>query len=144
MTTSSAQQTWQPPSEVSRDEIVAASNEVLARPELAIDEREDYFTVSSLGLDWDIGCYVVAPRAASDHDVGPDGKRIGVFLLHGGGGDHRGKAKMARFLASRFGYSVACMIYPGHLWFDNPSHEWPGDTINPDGSVRTPRWTRDG
>ncbi|MCC6177319.1 MAG: hypothetical protein IT305_18625 [Chloroflexi bacterium] len=132
---------WSPPSQVSRDEIVAASRSVLARPERTIEEREDLFRIQALGLDWDVGCVVVAP-AAEDAAVGPDGRRIGVFLLHGGGGDHRSKVPMARFLARRFGYTVACMTYPGHLYLDDPSHDWPGDTIEPDGSVRTPVWLR--
>jgi hypothetical protein len=135
---------WRPPAEVSREEIVEASRAVLARPEREIAEREDLFTIQSLGLAWDVGCLVIGPADPSQQAVGADGRRVGVFLLHGGGGDHRSKARMARFLASRFGYAVACMTYPGHLWLDDPSHDWPGDTINPDGTVRTPRWTRDG
>ncbi|MCC7368708.1 MAG: hypothetical protein IT306_09810 [Chloroflexi bacterium] len=137
-------QVWRPPASVSREEIVRASNEVLARPDRDISERTDVFTLQSLGLPWDVACAVVAPSDPAHQALGADGKKIGVFLLHGGGGDHRSKVPMARFLARKFGYSVACMTYPGHFAFDTPNHEWPGDTINPDGTVRTPRWTRDG
>ena len=45
---------------------------------------------------------------------------------------------MAPLLASKFGYKVASMTYPGHLYLHDPSRDWPGDTINPDGTVRTP------
>jgi hypothetical protein len=50
---------------------------------------------------------------------------------------------MAEFLASKLGYKVAAMSFPGRLYLYNESHDWPGDTINPDGTVRTPIWHRD-
>jgi hypothetical protein len=50
---------------------------------------------------------------------------------------------MARLIASKLGWRVAVMSYPGHFSFDTENHDWPGDTINPDGSVRTPLWLRD-
>ena len=34
------------------------------------------------------------------------------------------------------------MTFPGRLYFDDPSRDWPGDTIKPDGTVRTPMWLR--
>ncbi len=45
-------------------------------------------------------------------------------------------------LASRFGYRVVSGTFPGRFHFDDPDHDWPGDTIEPDGSVRTPVWKR--
>src|SRR5258708_28159046 len=34
------------------------------------------------------------------------------------------------------------MTFPGGLYLDDPSRDWPGDTIRPDGSARTPIWQR--
>jgi hypothetical protein len=34
------------------------------------------------------------------------------------------------------------MTFPGRLNFDDPARDWPGDTFNGDGSVRTPKWKR--
>jgi hypothetical protein len=83
---------------------------------------------------------VYEPADPASAAVGADGRRVGVFLLHGGGGDHRGKDRMARFLASKFGWKVVTLTYPGNLYLLDPSRDWPGDTINPDGSARTPLW----
>ena len=35
------------------------------------------------------------------------------------------------------------MTYPGRLYLPSPSRDWPGDTINADGTVRTPIWKHD-
>ena len=133
---------WEPPVEIPREEIVRISDEVLARADRPSVAREEIFRISVLGLDWDIGGMVYEPEDPTRIAVGADGKKVGIFLLHGGGGDHRGKDKMGRFLASKFGYKVATMTYPGHLYLLDPSRDWPGDTINPDGTVRTPIWKR--
>jgi acetyl esterase/lipase len=135
--------TWRPPAEVSRDEIVAASDDLLNRPDLPIVERADIFRLSALGLDWDISSKLFEPERPADVPRGPDGKRVGMFLLHGGGGDQRGKEPMARLIASKLGWRVAVMSYPGHYQFDTPNHDWPGDTLNKDGTARTPLWLRD-
>jgi len=134
---------WEPPVEVGRDELVRISADVLSRPQSEISAREEIFRISVLGLDWDIGGMVYAPADPAEVAVGPDGRRVGVFLLHGGGGDHRKKDRMARFLSATFGYRVATMTYPGNLYLLNESHDWPGDTINPDGTARTPLWKAD-
>jgi hypothetical protein len=34
------------------------------------------------------------------------------------------------------------MTFPGRLYLDDPSRDWPGDTIRPDGTVRTPIWRK--
>ena len=139
----SATTTWDPPWEMTRDEIVRNSDEVLSRPDLAITNTEDVFRIRVLGLDWDIGGRVYQPEDPSRVPTGADGKKIGVFLLHGGGGDHRSQEPLATLLASKFGYKVATMTYPGHLYLLDPSRNWPGDTINPDGTARTPLWQVD-
>jgi hypothetical protein len=128
---------------MAREEIIRVSEEVLSRPERPISVREDLFRISVLGLDWDIGGMVYEPGDVADMASGADGKNVGIFLLHGGGGDHRGKDAMGRFLASRFGYKVATMTYPGHLYLLDPSRDWPGDTLNGDGTARTPLWNVD-
>ena len=135
--------TWAPPAEVSRDEIVAASEELLGRPDIPTVERPDIFRLSTLGLDWDISSKRFEPVDPTNVPLGPDGKRIGLFLLHGGGGDQRAKEPMARLIASKLGWRVAIMSYPGHFSFDTDNHDWPGDTINADGSIRTPLWLHD-
>lgn len=135
--------TWEPPAELARDEIVELSDRVLARPEIPIKATDDVFRLSVLGLDWDIGGTVYTPEDESAIPRGADGKRVGLFILHGGGGDHRGKDKMARFLAARFGYKVVTISYPGNLYLLDSSRKWPGDTINPDGTARTPLWNVD-
>src|SRR5687767_11736822 len=104
-----AQTTWDPPQEITRDEIVRASEDVLARPDIPITNVEDIFRIHVLGMDWDIGGRVYQPEDPSRIPTGADGKKIGVFLQHGGGGDHRGQEPMATLLASKFGYKVATM-----------------------------------
>ena len=71
---------------------------------------------------------------------GADGKRIGIFLLHGGSGDYKSMEPMAKLFAAKFGCKSVAMTFPGRLYLDDPSRDWPGDTIHPDGSVRTPIW----
>jgi hypothetical protein len=135
--------TWEPPAELARNRIIELSDEVLSRPDLQIDAREDLFRIGVLDLEWDVGGMVYEPADPNATAVGADGKRVGIFLLHGGGGDHRGKDRMARFLASKYGYKVVTMTYPGNLYLLDPSRDWPGDTINSDGSARTPLWNVD-
>jgi hypothetical protein len=135
--------TWEPPAQLDRDQIVRASDEVLGRPDIPLDVREEIFRITALELDWDIGGKVYEPRDPSQVPVGPDGKRIGVFLLHGGGGDHRGMEPLALLLAGKLGWKVATMTYPGQLYLLDPSRNWPGDTINADGTARTPIYLRE-
>jgi hypothetical protein len=135
--------TWEPPATFSREEIRQASDVVLAMPDLPIKVREDIFRIRVLDLDWDIGGDVFEPEDPTRIARGADGKRVGVFLQHGGGGDHRGQRPMAQLLASKFGFKVASLTYPGHLYLYDESRDWPGDTINPDGTARTPIYNVD-
>ncbi|MFI5267652.1 MAG: hypothetical protein ACHQ7M_09785 [Chloroflexota bacterium] len=135
--------TWEPPAEVSRQDIVRSSDEVLSRSDLDLDVREEIFRISVLGLDWDIGGNVYQPRDPARVPRGADGRKIGAFLLHGGGGDHRGMEPLALLLAAKLGWKVATMSYPGQLYLSDASHDWPGDTINPDGTARTPIYLRE-
>ena len=133
---------WEPPSVITREEIVVASKEILARKPLTIQETSRVFTITELGLAWDIGYTVYEPQEAAAVPTTPDGRRAGFFLLHGGSSDYRFMAPLARLLAGAFGYKVTSMTYPGRLNFDAPGHNWPGDTINPDGTIRMPIWLR--
>jgi hypothetical protein len=134
---------FEPPTKVSRGEIIETSEAVLAMPDVEIQETEDIFRLPVLGMDWDMGVMVYAPEDTSKIPSGADGKRIGVFLLHGGAGDYKAMEVLARLLAGKFGYKVVSMTYPGRLYLLDPSRDWPGDTINADGTVRTPIWQKE-
>jgi len=131
---------WEPPQAVPRERIVALSEDVLSRPELAYERSEDIVRVHSLGMDWDLGTVVYRPADDGDARIGADGRRVGILLLHGGSGDFKHMEPLSRLLVSRFGYTVLAMTLPGRFNFNDPSRDWPGDTINPDGTVRTPIW----
>ena len=128
---------------VSKSEIVNLSEEVLAMTDIPVRSREVVHRISALGMDWDIAASVHEPEDPDRIPVGPDGKKIGLFVLHGGGGDHRGKNEFSLFLASKFGYKVVNMSYPGKYNLQSPNGDWPGETMNADGSVRTPIYLKD-
>ena len=116
--------------------------DVLARPDAELTEQEDIFTIEVAGLEWDIGAVVYHPADPARIARGADGKKVGIFLLHGGAGDFKTMATRARLLASKFGYRVVSGTFPGRFYFDDPSRDWPGDTVLADGTVRTPIWKR--
>jgi len=130
----------QPPENLTRDEVIARSRAVLAKRDLALRQSEDIFRIHALGLDWDLGVTVYEPSDPSQVARGADGKKIGVFLLHGGSGDYKSMEPIALLFAKKFGCKAVAMTFPGRLYLDDPSRDWPGDTINADGSVRTPIW----
>jgi hypothetical protein len=134
---------WEPPAEVSREEIIHISHAVVAQPDIKIKRKEDIFRIRVLEMEWDIGVMLYEPEDPSKIPAGPDGKKIGIFMLHGGAGDYRVMEPFALMLAGKFGYKVASMTYPGRLYLLDSSRNWPGDTVYPDGSVRTPIWKRD-
>ena len=134
---------WEPPTRISREEIVKASKSVLGVPDIKMKKNEDIFRIQVVGLEWDMGVMVYEPADASKIPVGPDGKKIGMLLLHGGSGDYRSMEKLAILLATKFGYKIVSMTYPGRLYLQSPDRNWPGDTIHPDGTVRTPIWKKD-
>lgn len=133
---------FRPTAFIARNDVLATSRKVLARKDIPVREREDIFRIRSLGLDWDIGVRVYEPRAKARIARGADGKRVGCFLLHGGAGDYKSMAVIARLFAAKFGFKVVAMTYPGRLYLDDDSRDWPGDTVNPDGTVRTPIWRK--
>ena len=139
---SSAQAGWDPPAKVSREECVKFSQVMKSLPEIKVRQKEDIFRIHVVGMDWDLGVMVYEPEDVSKIPRGADGKKVGFFLLHGGSGDFRSMEKLAHLLTGRYGYKVVSMTYPGRLYLEDPSRRWPGDTINPDGTVRTPIWKK--
>lgn len=130
-----------PPQHVSLAEITQSSVEVLARPNRSIAQFEDILRIESMGLEWDVGFMVYEPvdgQIATD----PQGRKIGIFLLHGGSADYRDVEPLARMLAEKFGFKVLSGTFPGRLYLPDETRRWPGDTISVDGSVRTPIWLR--
>ena len=140
MATTLSDATWRPPEEVTREQCLAESEAVLAMPDIPLKEHEDLFRIQAVGLDWDIGAQIYEPEDPAKICVGADGKKVGIYLLSGGDGDFKTMVPVARLLAGKFGMKVATMTYPGRLYLDDPSRHWPGDTINPDGTIRTPIW----
>jgi len=133
---------WTPPVEYSREEVIAISDRLLAQPDIPLKQTEDIFRIHEVGLDWDMGCMVYEPKDPSQVAVGADGKKIGIFLLHGGSGDYKSMEAIAKLYAGKFGHKAVAMTFPGRHYFDSPTRDWPGDTINKDGTVRTPIWLR--
>ena len=138
----STQKGWTPIDLLPREDVIAMSDGVLARPARKVEDREDIFRIAALGLDWDIGVRVYEPQPASDITRGADGKKVGIFLLHGGAGDYKSMERFALLFAEKFGFKVVTMTFPGRLYLDDPSRDWPGDTFNADGTVRTPIWLK--
>ncbi|MEE2821957.1 MAG: hypothetical protein VYA53_03145 [Acidobacteriota bacterium] len=134
---------WSPSSVISREEILSDSQTILTMPTLPLRVEEDIFRIRALEMDWDMGAMVYEPEDISRIPTGPDGNKIGVFILHGGASDHRSRDELARMLAGKFGFKVVSMSYPGRLYLLDASRNWPGDTINPDGTVRMPIWNKD-
>ena len=133
-------ETYQPPERIERDEIIAASDEMLGTPDIPFTETETVFRINVADMDWDIGVMVYEPEDADRIPAGADGRKVGVFLTHGGAGDWRSVEPLARLLVAKLGYRIASMTYPGRLYLPDPSRDWPGDTLHADGTVRTPIW----
>jgi hypothetical protein len=126
----------------SNPELVQISKKVLAMPDVPFKTHEEIIRIHSVGMDWDIASMVYEPNDLSKVPTGADGKKVGLFMLHGGSSDHRSLDKFARFLVSKFGYKIVAMSYPGRLYLGDESRDWPGDTMTTGGAVRTPNWLR--
>ncbi len=131
---------WEPQKEFTKSEILAIDNVVRSMPDIATTEQEDIFRIRELGFDWDIGVVRHAPGDPGQRRRGADGKFTGFLLLHGGAGDFKSMAPLARLLSGKFGYTALAMTFPGRHNFADASRDWPDDTMMPDGSVRTPIW----
>jgi len=135
-------QSWEFIPKLSREEIVRISDQLLEQPDIPLKQTEDIFRVDVVGLEWDMGVMVYEPENPAKVARGADGKKIGIFLLHGGAGDFKSMEPMAKTYAGKFGHKAVAMTFPGRLYFDDPSRDWPGDTIREDGTVRTPIWRK--
>jgi predicted alpha/beta hydrolase family esterase len=137
---------YKPPSNVPIDDIVSASNDVLNRPDIPLrgDKAyvEDIIRFETAEMQWDVGMSVHEPADDAAIAVGADGKKVGIFLLHGGSGDFKSMQRQARMLSQKLGYKVVSMSYPGRHAFHTESRDWPGKNLRDDGSVRTPIWLR--
>ena len=131
---------FEPPERIERADIIRDSDAVLAMPDIPYSETETVFRINVAEMDWDIGVMVYQPDDPDRIPTGADGKKIGMFLTHGGASDWRSIEPLARLLVAKLGYRIASMTYPGRLYLPDPSRDWPGDTLHEDGTVRTPIW----
>lgn len=131
---------WVPPAFMPREDVINKSNQVLSAAPIKTSVTEDIFRIEELGMLWDIGVEITEPSDPLKRLKGPDGKNVGMFLLHGGDGDFKSMRTLADVFASRFGVKVVTMSFPGRHYLPDPSRDWPGDTVNSDGTVRTPIW----
>jgi pimeloyl-ACP methyl ester carboxylesterase len=140
MSSSSA---WEPPSVVSRDEVSLLADQVMGLPSIPVIVREDVFRLAALQMEWDIGVTIYEPHESAKVAIGPDGKRVGIYLLHGGVSDFKSVERVARLLPEKFGFKVATLTFPGRFYLLDPKRDWPGEVENPDGTARTPLWTKE-
>ena len=78
---------WSPPVRLSKEEMVRISEAVIAEPDIPFNEYGYLFRIHSNGFDWDIGNVVYAPTDPTQNPIGRDGKKIGIFMTHGGASD---------------------------------------------------------
>ena len=128
------------PATVSREQIIRDSDAVLGMPDIPVSVEEDIVRIEALGMDWDIGMMIYQPRDEARIPCGADGRKVGIFLLHGGSGDSKTMDRVALLAAGKFGFKVLSATFPGRYYFPEPSRDWPDDTIHADGGVRTPIW----
>jgi len=138
-----AETTWEPPAVIPLEEVRNLTEQVLALPDNPIHIHEDIFRIRELDMDWDIGVVVYEPREANKMAGGPDGKKVGVLLLHGGVSDFKSVERIAAALPSKFGIKVASMTFPGRFFFADANRDWPGDVEYDDGTARTPLWSKE-
>ena len=140
-----------PPSDIAEEDTQAMIRNFMGKPDLPLKGGdkgyvEDIVRINAVGMDWDIGISVHEPADASKIPVGADGKKIGIFLLHGGSGDFKSMHRQAGLLARKLGYKVISMSYPGRHAFHTESRDWPGRNVNAYDhhkyslEVRTPIW----
>ena len=88
---------WQPPERVSREETIARSDAVLAQARPAAARRPRTSSASTRsGSTGTWASRVYEPADAAQVARGADGKKIGIFLLHGGSGDYKSMEPMAQ------------------------------------------------
>ena len=134
---------WEPPAVVAPAEVLTMTQQVAALPDNPIRISEDIFRIHVLEMEWDIGAVIYEPQDGNKIPTGPDGKKVGVFLLHGGVSDFKSVERIAKILPSKFGIKVATMTFPGRFYFSDPSRDWPGDVEYDDGTARSPLWSKE-
>jgi hypothetical protein len=142
-----------PATDITKEDTVAMIRNFMAKPDLPLKGDsgyvEDIIRFKAIDMDWDVGMSVHEPNDPSKIPRGADGKKIGIFLLHGGSGDFKSMHKQAKLLASKLGYKVISMSYPGRHAFHTDSRDWPGRNVTAYDhhkyslEVRTPIWLRD-
>ena len=142
-----------PEADVQEKVIISRIKEFMAQPDIPLKGEagyvEDIIRINAVDMDWDIGLSVHEPADPSRIPVGADGKKIGIFLLHGGSGDFKSMHRQADLLARKLGYRVVSMSYPGRHAFHTESRDWPGRNVTAYDhhkyslEVRTPIWLRD-
>ena len=130
---------WQAPEFISREQCVRDTEEVLACRYPHQTNRR-YFRTNVLGMDWDIGMVAPEPEDSSKVPVGADGKKTGIYLLHGGSGDLKCTEAM-QSCSQKFGYKVLAVSFPGRSI--SPIRPRLAGKYRPrDGTVRTPIWKK--
>jgi hypothetical protein len=138
-----ANSSWKPPAVITFDDVLKLNDDVTAKNGAPINITEELFRIHELAMDWDIGVVRYDPQDKTRVPLGPDGKKVGVFLLHGGVSDFKSVERIAKLLPEKFGVPVVTMTFPGRFYFHNTNRDWPGDVENSDGSARTPLWTKE-
>jgi hypothetical protein len=151
--TAASAEVYEPPANVSLDTIVSTIQEFMRGPDIPLAGGEtayveDIVRINAVDMEWDIGMSVHEPADPGRIAVGADGKKIGIFLLHGGSGDFKSMHKRANLMARKLGYKVVSMSYPGRHAFHTESRDWPGSNVTAHDyhdytlEVRTPLWLR--
>src|SRR5262245_21519043 len=107
---------WEPASIVSREEVLKLHQAVAARPSFPTRIYEDVCRNQVLEIDWYIDVTTYEPQDLATIPTGPDGKKVVIFLLHGGVSDYKSVERVAQTLAEKFGIKVASMTFPGRFY----------------------------
>lgn len=146
-------ETYEPPTDVSEADTISSIKTFMERPDIPIKGGdlgyvEDILRIRAVDLEWDIGMSVHEPADSARIPTGADGKKIAIFLLHGGSGDFKTMHRRANLLSRKLGYKVISMSYPGRHAFHTQSRDWPGRNVTASDhhkyslEVRTPIWLR--
>ncbi len=105
---------YEAPAHVSLDTIVSTIQQFMRRPDIPLaggenSYAEDIVRINVVDMAWDIGMSVHEPADPKRIAVGADGKKIGIFLLHGGSGDFKTMHNRANLMARKLGYKVDSM-----------------------------------
>lgn len=101
--TGTVAQSYFPPTDITKEDTRAMIRNFMAKPDLETKgERgyvEDILRINAVEMEWDIGMSVHEPVDSTKIPRGADGKKIGIFLLHGGSGDFKSMHRQANLLA---------------------------------------------